>query len=121
MFSDYVYQWLDNALDCGISEKEFWSMTMAELDRAMQSYKRRKKAEAIEQASFNYIMADLIGRSNARVHSASNKMPAISAVYPSLFDAEEIEEQRQEKLMELSALRFKHFTQTYNQKYKAGV
>ena len=93
-------------------------MTIAELNRAINSYNRRKKASAQEKASMDYLLADLIGRSVARVFNSSNRMPEISEVYPTLFDSEEIAEQRRAKQAELSALRFKHFAQAYNSRFK---
>lgn len=93
-------------------------MTLAELNRAVESKKRVQKLEAQERASFDYILADLIGRSIARIHSSSNQLPQIAEVYPALFEAEFIEEKRQEKRDELSVLRFKQFAQSYNKKFK---
>ena len=43
---------LNNALDCGITEADFWSMTLAELDRMIKSKERVKKAELKEKAIF---------------------------------------------------------------------
>ena len=114
---DYVYKWLDSALDFGITETEFWEMTLAELERAINSKRRTEKIRAQEKASFDYILADLIGRSIARLHSSSNHMPEIGAVYPSLFDTEEIQQKKQEQKAELSALRFKLFANAYNAKF----
>lgn len=93
-------------------------MTIAELNRAVESKKRCQKREAQEKASFDYILADLIGRSIARIHSSSNHFPQIYEVYPALFESKEIEEQVQEKKNELSALRFKQFADSYNKKFK---
>ena len=118
LFTDIVYRLLDNALDYGISEKDFWEMTIAELNRAVDSKKRMQRLEAQEIASHNYILADLIGRSVARIYSSSAKMPDISEAYPSLFDSEEHEEKLQEKRDELSILRFKQFTQSFNERFK---
>jgi hypothetical protein len=33
LFSTIVYKWLDDSLDWGIPEKDFWEMTLAELIR----------------------------------------------------------------------------------------
>lgn len=79
------------------------------------------KAQAQEKASFDYLLADLIGRSVARVHSSANTMPEISEVYPSLFDSQEIQEKRQEQKAELSALRFKLFAKSYNDRFKEAA
>ena len=102
----------------GISEQDFWNMTIAELTRAMQSKNRIKKQQAQEQASFDYILADLIGRSIGRIYSSSTTIPSISEAYPSLFDSQDIEEKKAEKKMELSALRFKQFAESHNKKFQ---
>lgn len=96
-------------------------MTIAELERAIKSKRRLQKIQAQEKASFDYILADLIGRSISRVYSSAATMPELGAVYPSLFDTKEIEEQKQAKKVELSALRFKQFAQSYNNKFKKEV
>lgn len=111
-------QWLEAALDYGLKESEFWDMTIAELQRAVESKKRLLEREAKERATFDYLLADMIGRSVARIYNSSNKMPTIAEVYPALFDSEELEAKRQEKIDELSVLRFKQFTQSYNKKFK---
>ena len=96
-------------------------MTIAELTRAIASKKRIQKQQAQEKASFDYILADLIGRSISRLYSSSTTVPEIAEVYPSLFDSKEIEEEKQEKRDELSILRFKQFAQSYNKKFKKEV
>lgn len=120
MFSDVVYKWLDNALDYGITEYDFWNMTIVEIERAINSKRRVKKIEAQEKASFDYILADLIGKSVSRIYNSSNKIPEINEVYPSLFASQEVEEQRAAKRDELSALRFRQFANAYNKKYMGG-
>lgn len=115
-----VYKWLESALDMGLTEKEFWDMTMAELQRALASRKRVMMQEARQKANYDYILADLIGRSIGRIYSSSTKLPDISTVYPSLFDSQEIEETRAAKKAELSALRFKQFADSYNKKFLGG-
>ena len=118
LYGDYIYRWLDSALDYGLSEFDFWNMTLAEINRAVDSKKRIQKQQAQERANFDYILADLIGRSISRVYNSANKMPDISTVYPSLFDSKEIEQHKAQKNIELSALRFKQFAQSYNSKFK---
>ena len=91
-------------------------MTLAEAIRAIESKKRQQKAAAQEKAAMDYMLADLIGRSVARIHSSANKMPSLAEAYPSLFDDAEIVEKRQEEKDKLSALRFKIFAQSFNTK-----
>lgn len=89
-------------------------MTFAEIERAIASYKRKQQ----EKASFDYILADLIGRSVARAYNSKNKLPTLAEAYPTLFSKEVEAEEMQRKKDELSALRFKQFATTYNKKYK---
>lgn len=93
-------------------------MTIAELQRAINSKEKLYKIHEQERATHNYILADLIGRSIARLYSSSAQMPPIGEVYPTLFDTKELEEKRQEKQAELSAIRFKQFANTFNAKFK---
>lgn len=125
MFTDLAYKWLDCALDLGITEERFWEMTITELEREVSSKKRvmrqKAEAEAKSRASFDYALADLIGRSVARIYSNSAKLPDIAQVYPSLFSSEEIEEKKAQKQEELSALRFKKFAQSFNKRFVGGA
>lgn len=96
-------------------------MTLGEIERAIESKQRIQKREQQEKASFDYILADLIGRSVARIYSKSNKYPSIEEVYTSVFDAKEMQERKEAKTAELSALRFKRFAQAYNNKFNKEV
>ena len=96
-------------------------MTLAEVIRAIDSYNRRNKAAEREQAAFDYILADAIGKSISRIYSSSAKMPKLYELYPALFDSEDIEDQEQAKRDELSVLRFKQFAQAHNDKYKGAA
>lgn len=118
LFQDQVYKWLETALDFGVSEKDFWEMTFAELTRLFESKARTLKIQEQQKASFDYILADLIGRSISRLYNSSNKMPTMSDVYPNLFSKEEEAEKIQKKKEELSILRFKQFAQSYNSRFK---
>ena len=111
---------LNNALDYGISEHDFWNMTFAELDRLVDSKKRVDKLRAKERATYDYILASLMGRAFAASMDSKNNFPEIQEVYPSLFGKEiaKKEQQKQERLDQLSALRFRQFAQSYNKKYK---
>ena len=96
-------------------------MTLAELNRVIESRQRMKTLADKEKAVFDYTLAELIGRSVARIYSSSATYPDISEVYPSLFDSVEIQEQKQKQKDELSALRFKQFAQAHNNKISEEV
>lgn len=88
-------------------------MTFAEVSRFIDSGKRKER----RRAEFDYVLADLIGRSVARVYNSSNTLPTLAQAYPSLFDEVEEEEKIQARKDELSALRFRQFAQSYNQRH----
>lgn len=93
-------------------------MTIAEITRMAKSKQRTTITESKERAVFDYLLADLIGKSVSRIYSNSAKMPELYEVYPSLFEQEDIEEKKQEQRDTLSALRFKQFAQSYNKRFK---
>lgn len=96
-------------------------MTIAELSRVFESKARVIKIEERKKASYDYILADLIGRSMSRVYNSNNKMPPLNEVYPTLFNEEETEEKAQEAKDNVSAIRFKLFAQSYNSKINKEV
>ena len=91
-------------------------MTIAEINRAIESKARVKRQEARERAQYDYILGDLIGRSMARLYGSSNKYPALADAYPSLFveEKEALEEERNN----ISILRFKQFAQNHNKRFE---
>lgn len=99
-------------------------MTFAEIKRAIASKQRQAKIQAQERASFDYILADLVGRSIARLHAEDGVeiFPKLEEAYPSLFeDLPQIQEKRDKMSKakdELSALRFRLFVASHNEKYK---
>ena len=93
-------------------------MTIAEITRMAKSKQRTTITESKERAMFDYLLADLIGKSVSRIYSNSARMPELYEVYPSLFEQEDIEEKKQEQRDNLSALRFKQFAQSYNKRFK---
>lgn len=76
------------------------------------------RIEAQERASYDYLLADTIGKSVARIYSSSNKMPDIGDVYPTLFDNEEIKQKKQEQKNKLSMIRFRQFADSHNKKFE---
>ena len=97
-------------------------MTFAELERGVRSAYRVKKLEAKQKASFDYTLAQAIGISSGRAQgSIKSEFPDISGLYPTLFDSEEVKQKKQEQKAELSALRFKQFAESFNQRFYKEV
>ena len=117
---EYIEKLLENALDSGIKELEFWEMTIGEVIRAIESKNRLIKIEAKEKASYDYILANLIAKGVSLAFGGRGNFPTIEEAYSSIFQEEikakekEIEEQR----INLSVLRFQQFAQSYNKRYE---
>lgn len=95
-------------------------MTIGELTRAVKSKNRVRKLEVQEKATFDYTLAQLIGRACGMAFgTVKGEFPEIASIYPSLFDSEEMKQKKQERQAELSALRFKQFAESFNKNFKA--
>lgn len=81
----------------GLSEWQFWDMTLAELNRYADSFQRVQKRKAQDKAVADYRLADLIGVSIARIYSSEIKYPEIYDVYPAIFDKDVIEETKEKE------------------------
>ena len=79
--------------------------------------------QAKERASFDYILADLMGYSFARTQHSANKMPTLQEAYPKLFatEAQETEQEQAKTKLELSAIRFRQFANAHNKKFAKGA
>lgn len=100
----------------GLTEKEFWDMTFGEIERYADSRMRVRKVEAKDKATMDYLQALVIGKYVVSAFDGKVKVPEIHEVYPSLFDAPSIEGDSERQDM-LSALRFKQFADSFNQKF----
>ena len=111
---------LDRALDYGITEGQFWDMTFAEIERAVNSKVRVLKIQSQEKATYDYILAQLITKGVSKVLGDKSNYPSIEEAYPGIFDdvIAERKAKAEEQKMNLSALRFKQFAQSYNNNYK---
>lgn len=85
------------------------------------SYKRKHIDESKERALYDYLLADLIGKSVARIYNETNTFPDVAEQYPHLFDSVATQEQRQAREDELSAIRFKQFADSFNKKFNKGA
>lgn len=96
-------------------------MTLAELERLLDSKRRQLLQEQRQRAAFDYKLADLIGISVSRIYSKGAALPSIETAYPGLFSEEEAAERKEQQRIELSALRFKLFAAAYNKRHNKEV
>lgn len=116
---DIAEKLLQPAINAGLSEFEFWDMTVAEVMRYTEGAVWRMK----QKAQFDYVLADLIGVSVARIISKDAKYPPIEEVYPMLFEIdkdEALKDAVHQKQVEASANRFLQFAMKHNAKMRQG-
>jgi hypothetical protein len=114
-----AWKLLQPAINLGLSEFNYWDMTIAEIQRWIEVATWRLK----QQATFDYQLADLIGIYSARMLSNEVKFPSIEEVYPSLFGNEIVEEQPivKDDITTISQNRFLAFAQAHNARMQKGV
>jgi hypothetical protein len=95
-------------------------MTPAEVNRFIESRNRVRRMEAQEKASYDYVLASLIVKGVSITLGDKSSFPTIQEAYPGVFEdvVKAQEEKIQEQKMNLSALRFKQFAQSYNDRHK---
>lgn len=95
-------------------------MTIAELHRLLKAKKNQEVRKLKQQAVMDHRLADLIGRSVARVYSNNVEIPNVQDFYDFLFDEEDlraVQEKKQKRQDELSAIRFKQFADSFNKRF----
>lgn len=118
--NEIAQQLLQPAINMGLSEFDFWTMTKGEVERYLEGAVWRMKSKA----QFDYILGDLIGISVARVMSDEVKYPSIEDIYPALFNKKDakVKEIEEEALrIEDSTNRFLEFALKHNAKRRQGV
>ena len=78
------------------------------------------KLQAKEKASYDYVQATLIIKGISICLGDKSAFPTLYDAYPGVFEdvIKAQEEEVQQKQMELSALRFKQFAQSYNKRFE---
>lgn len=117
--SEIAYSHLQNAINLGLAEREFWEMTIAEVMRYEEGAMWRIK----QKAQFDHILANLIGISCARMMSKDVKYPAFNEVY-NFNDNQEHQEENEQTAQDIatqnSINRFLEFATRHNAKMKEG-
>lgn len=94
----------------GIKEPDFWHMSFAEIKRYLVAENERYERERKEQATWIWMLADLIGFSAGRFITKA-KYPSIGEYFP--FFAQEEEEAKTKR----STANFMAFATQWNRRY----
>lgn len=119
---EVIEKLLDASLKIGLSEFDFWEMTIGEVDRFIESYNWRKSQQEKQNAFLVYSTANLIGMKMADVLNGTNNMPEVYDVFPDIFPEEQAkrEEEEQNRKEEETRLKFLQFATHFNNKLKGG-
>ncbi len=107
---------LQPAINCGLLEKDFWEMTVAEIERYVEGWTWRQKI----QAQFDYNLSNLIGISVGRIIANDSSFPTLEEAYPGLFGDEQEADYptEEERITEQSINNFLAFAQQHNARKK---
>lgn len=95
-------------------------MSLAEIERAIESKVRTIEIERKNAAIMVYNLADLIGYSVARIHNKNNKMPTLAEAFPNLFNAEDEKQKKEQLEIDRFKAQLQAFSNSHNKKLKGG-
>ena len=105
-------------MDVGITEAEYWEMSIGEVLRRVRSYERTVERKRQEQAFFDWTLGNLIGSSVGRCLSNDIEYPKLHEAYPSFFNSKEVQEAEEEKRNQANVANFMKFAAAHNLKLK---
>lgn len=81
-FEEMSNNMVTQCLSMGLSRQEFYDSTLKEVIQFVDSYNNNKQLELEEKAFFDWMLANLIGSSVARLLSKNAKFPKLEEAYP---------------------------------------
>lgn len=94
---ELINRTLLDAIKIGIPEREFWEMTLGEIQREADGINFRHKQRLSEQAQMDYTQAIIFGRCIGSMLDSSCTIPSFEEAYPSLVDHEAVEKESSNK------------------------
>jgi hypothetical protein len=85
-FEEMCNDMLVQCLAIGLSRQEFFNSTLKEITQFVDAYKKQQQNKLEEQAYFDWMLANLIGSSVARLMSKDAKFPKLEEAYPFVKD-----------------------------------
>lgn len=122
-----LYKTYPNALDCGVSTEEFWSMTPVEIVDRIESYQRKIKQEQILKTEQLFVLAEAIGSRVAFILSDQKDRSILLQpwdVYPQLFAEEKYSAEHSAEDREFEAYkesRRRHAAEFNRRREEAGL
>lgn len=85
-FEEMCNDMLIQCLAIGLSRQEFFNSTLKEVTQYVEAYNKQQQSKLEEQAYFDWMLANLIGSSVARLMSKDAKFPKLEEAYPFVKD-----------------------------------
>ena len=110
------------ALQCDISVFSFWEMTLGEIIKTIEAYKKKEKYVLKNKATMDFCLAKAIGGNIASLLSEENKPAEFMNIYDWLFEEEnkEIQKKKIENELIINKQRMKDFAVYFNSHRKEG-
>lgn len=101
-------------LRAGVSIKEYWHLTIAEIKLVLNNYKELEEQRAKELAATIYNQATMTASFIGAMMSGKS-IPSISDLYPSIFKKEDlVDEEIDKRQLEIMKARLIEFTMNHN-------
>lgn len=110
--SSLILELLDYAVNIGLDEEKFWTMTIPEVNRAIAAWGWRENRNHIFMTSLCYKLPSLI---SVAIWEPKN-YPEIYEVFPDLYNKEEIEEQKRKQQIQKDMDVFKAWAESFNKR-----
>ena len=112
-FEDLIQYHLKRMAQYGLTEEQFYNLTLGEVRRMAESFHLQQRERLKEQAEMDYIQAGLITSNISSILSDKNKAPLLEEVYGHLYTEDEKEK--------MKATREKHQQERMRQELQANM
>lgn len=107
-----MYKLRDECVKAGLSEFDYWRMTVGEVSRWVDSYNFQYRQHLKDNIQTQYMASMVIVKGVNKVLTGKGDIPTINELYPELFPEEAIIEERTKK----SIANFLNFANSFNKR-----
>lgn len=101
-------------------ERDFWSMTPAEIGRYFDAQRRRVEHDRKERALFDWLQAQTLYGLIAHLMDKRNAAPTFTEIYAEITETEQDREEREKREQAEYIERFKAWASAHNDRLERG-